>query len=439
MKSRIIVVFAIMGLAARAFAYLGPSFDIERLFNDAPIVCKVIVENTEEIDPAYVNVYLGFSGYSRQEGPKKKMATKAATLEVLHTYKGALPEKITLLFPYAELGDSSSPRIDYAWQTVETGESLILFLKPEGTHYRFWHDVYDSKLPATRKTSANPDAIESFQEDVINSLLEDWTTANPCMRQIGQAGWRKALPTLQAISFNNGAQKYAQSIATRLKLGDRTAIGEALSLFDKSATWPQHYEIENARIACLYLFAKQGSPKTHTMIRSIAKGKKPWLSVNIQNLAKELSFDIMQGSSIIPPLLVSLTGVDIPEKKDESLVIYATLHNISNNDIKGIIQNPARFIVEMDGKFYAKQDFGGKSTHIPPDREIGPIAINMKRFREIKKLELRPLVDPKARGLKLRHGKHKIVIFYKFKNYLVPSADFTIFVNIPAKDETLIK
>jgi len=128
-------------------------------------------------------------------------------------------------------------------------------------------------------------------------------------------------------------------------------------------------------------------------------------------------------------LAVSITSIDIPEKKDEFLIIYATLENVSQKEIKSVIQGRARFIVEVDNKFYAEKDFGGKSSFMPHGKKFGPIAIDTKGFRQIEKVELYPFVDPKADELKLEDGEHNVRILYKINGNLVPSEYLTVNVS----------
>ena len=302
------IVVGVLAFAVPTWAYPGPVFDIGRLFEDAPVVCKVVVEEVHEAEPMFVKV-------ENLNWPGAMMATRTATLKVTRSYKGVLPEKIPLLFPYKELDEAGGVSM-VMWQTVESGQSLIVFLKRAGSTYRFWYDIYDSKLSVAQGTSEKTAPYEAFQDDVINSLSEAWMVANGCMRQIGQLGWRQALARLQAISVDGG-EKYALALQTRLQLGDRTAMKEALTLFDNTTEWPQHYEVENARRACLYLFARQGSRKAQAVLRSIAAGALPWLSDDIQSTAKE------QLKNLVSPEDVLRAGDQIATSSlDDDMALY---------------------------------------------------------------------------------------------------------------------
>lgn len=250
-------------------AYLGPVFDLDRMYHAAPVVAKVVVEETREIAPIHVEEVEGI----QWEGAE--MLARVATLNVLRAYKGTTPERIELLFPYWVKGTEAS---FLSWQTVAEGDSVIVFLKPEGESYRFWYDVYDSKINVTGKTSTEKDPYKAFRADIIQSIADKGPTAIECMRSVATLGWQDALPAVKAITWKDGAGKKAIALLTRLQLGDRSAYPEAISLFapfSRPDPWPDEREVNNARYGCLYVFARQGHREALELLNSIASGKTP--------------------------------------------------------------------------------------------------------------------------------------------------------------------
>lgn len=250
-----------------AYAYLSPVFDLDRLYEAVPIAAKIIVEETRESEPIFVEKVEGI----QWEGAE--MLARVATLKVLRVYKGEVPERIELLFPYWVKGTIGT---NLMWESVAKGDSVIVFLKKlEGERYRFWYDVYESKIHVTEKTSEEKDSYRAFRADIIQSIADMGPSAIECMRAVSRLGWQDTLPAVQSISRKDGADKVAMALLTRLQMGDRTAYPEALSLFNQPGDWPEDREVNNARYGCLYAFARQGHREAYELLKSIASGTTP--------------------------------------------------------------------------------------------------------------------------------------------------------------------
>jgi hypothetical protein len=89
------------------------------------------------------------------------------------------------------------------------------------------------------------------------------------------------------------------------------------------------------------------------------------------------------------------------------------LGNKGANNIEGVIQSDARCVLEINGQFYATDDFGGKSSYMPPGRMYGPILIRLSLFYKIPKLELNSVYPDKPVFLELPKGSCNIRVYYK--------------------------
>ena len=73
-------------------------------------------------------------------------------------------------------------------------------------------------------------------------------------------------------------------------------------------------------------------------------------------------------------------------------VIDAYLENQGASFLENIIQSRARFLLELDGRFYAESDFGGISTPMAPGRRYGPIPVETA-YAPFPSSESRPVIE----------------------------------------------
>ncbi len=118
-------------------------------------------------------------------------------------------------------------------------------------------------------------------------------------------------------------------------------------------------------------------------------------------------------------------------------IIHAYLENRGNTDISHVIRSRSRFILELDGKYYAERDFGGKTSYMPPGRSYGPMAVATRGFREIKEVVPHPVIDYDASPPALTSGEHTLRLHFKVDGKLVPSGLVTTKVTVsPYPEDT---
>ncbi len=108
------------------------------------------------------------------------------------------------------------------------------------------------------------------------------------------------------------------------------------------------------------------------------------------------------------------------------LTFNVQFRNQGSSDITGLIQRPARFILELNGKYYAMADRGGKTSYMPPGRRYGPLKIDTSRFWEIPELKQNYTVSPNASRPTLKGGTNTIRLHYKMENKLIPSGKLPV-------------
>jgi len=116
-------------------------------------------------------------------------------------------------------------------------------------------------------------------------------------------------------------------------------------------------------------------------------------------------------------LSVRIIKVEPASNGNKSLILHVELENIGNTEIKGIIQSASRFIIELDGRYYAKEDYGGKSSYMPPTRKYGPIIVDTSGFIETKENSKfrQPIITSDTPHLFPDvHGTHKIRLYYRY-------------------------
>jgi hypothetical protein len=111
-----------------------------------------------------------------------------------------------------------------------------------------------------------------------------------------------------------------------------------------------------------------------------------------------------------------------------SLEVYLT--NQGKTNLSGVIQSAARCVLELNGKYFAMEDFGGKSSFTPPGKTLGPISIDLTKFTEIQNLAPACVIDPKAPHPEFREGVNHVRVHFKIlrgpQDVLVPSVEIEI-------------
>jgi hypothetical protein len=122
----------------------------------------------------------------------------------------------------------------------------------------------------------------------------------------------------------------------------------------------------------------------------------------------------------------SPNGLAIGVRRTGELALEVCFENHGDSEILGVIQYQARFIVELNGKYYAMEDYGGPTSWMPPGRKYGPVEIDMSRFWEIPKLRQAYTMEPNDSHPVLKSGKNTLRLHYKLEDELIPSAEMTI-------------
>lgn len=95
-------------------------------------------------------------------------------------------------------------------------------------------------------------------------------------------------------------------------------------------------------------------------------------------------------------------------------IIDAYLENRGTTPIGGVAQGRAKFLLELDGQFYAENDLGGiLAIGMKPGTRYGPIAVETKRFRRVQRLASVPVRAPTASAPVLTEGGHTLRLHYK--------------------------
>lgn len=117
-------------------------------------------------------------------------------------------------------------------------------------------------------------------------------------------------------------------------------------------------------------------------------------------------------------------AIGLYHKGNSTFVIYLQNQGIKN--LSGVIQSPSRFILELNGDYYAKKDSGGKTSWMPPGKIYGPLLINAKDFRKIPCLEKDENVNPNASCPEYKKGRNSFKVYYKLEGELIPSAEIVV-------------
>jgi len=134
--------------------------------------------------------------------------------------------------------------------------------------------------------------------------------------------------------------------------------------------------------------------------------------------------EIAYSNNVIWGVAPSGLAIGIAEPSNTILSVY--LENRGNTNIYELIQSTARFILELNGKYYAMADYGGKSSPMPPGKTYGPFMIDINTFSEIPSLKRESYIDPNASHATFTNGSNRFRLYYKNDmetNGLAPGAE----------------
>jgi len=124
------------------------------------------------------------------------------------------------------------------------------------------------------------------------------------------------------------------------------------------------------------------------------------------------------------------TEVDVGPIPEET---YFHIENVGTTNIAYIIQSATHCVLSVNGKLYAAEDYGGKTSAMPPGRHYGPISIRPERKHEIGKLrdqQISKLLDrwafDKGSPPSLAKGTNTLSVFYQVGSNFVQSAEIHI-------------
>ena len=101
--------------------------------------------------------------------------------------------------------------------------------------------------------------------------------------------------------------------------------------------------------------------------------------------------------------------------------------NAGDKDIPDIIQSDELCILTVNGRHYAQDFYGGKSSYMPPGRKYGPIPIEADRLGRIPELRARPPIRQSAPRPGLQKGTNTVSIQYMLdERQLVASGEIQI-------------
>jgi hypothetical protein len=116
-------------------------------------------------------------------------------------------------------------------------------------------------------------------------------------------------------------------------------------------------------------------------------------------------------------LEVGIGAIRTSLKSPQWPIIEAFLKNRSKAPIDGVIRGRHKFIVELDGIYYAEEDFGGPVWPLAPGEQYGPITIETRTFHKMPRLEHyvsyeKPGEKP-APAPVLTAGQHTMKVYFK--------------------------
>jgi len=187
----LLILIVITLLPVQSFGDIGPEFDVQMLYKEAPVICKVTVQ---EVKSTLIPV----------KHEKRFFKGSVATLKVHRYYKGEGPDEIKVKFPSGK--DVTGSRLAvYGWgfRTVENGQHLIVFLKKGLGDYRFFYDVYDTYMPISKNSNSDAKGFQAIREDIVSSIDDEWKISGSSIEQVKSHGWTEALSRLKVINTSN--------------------------------------------------------------------------------------------------------------------------------------------------------------------------------------------------------------------------------------------
>lgn len=147
------------------------------------------------------------------------------------------------------------------------------------------------------------------------------------------------------------------------------------------------------------------------------EAKMPPANKPPESLAK-ISRPVPEGPGIVwgepkDGLTVGIGEIKTTLKSPLRPIIQAYLENRGQDTIEGIISSRARFVLELDEKFYVEADFGGPVGLLEPGKRLGPIEIGTNYFNQTERLELNTVVDQTTPGPDLTNGEHALRLHFK--------------------------
>jgi len=174
--------FFILILPFNSYPDIGPCFDVQMLYKDVPVICRVTVE---EVKPTIVPV----------AHDNRLFEGSAATLKVHNYYKGEGKDNIQVLYQSGNDVSGSNLKV-YGWgfRNVKMGQNLIVFLISGSDNYRFYYDVYDTYMPISNKANSDASGFLAIREDIVNSIDDELEISYTSIGQVSYHGWIEALP-----------------------------------------------------------------------------------------------------------------------------------------------------------------------------------------------------------------------------------------------------
>jgi len=112
-------------------------------------------------------------------------------------------------------------------------------------------------------------------------------------------------------------------------------------------------------------------------------------------------------------------------------IIDAYMVNRGATSLTDVPPRPAKFVLELDGQFYAQNDRGGRSSGLEPGKRHGPVAIKTQRFHKVDRLAVHVAVEETAPAPLLTEGEHTIRLHYRFERHGPPGKPVRKLISSP--------
>ena len=321
----VIVIFSTVHVC---YGYVAAPIDVRSLTGKADFVCKGEVETITSA--GLDEITLG--------GQQSKVHRMNATFRVDRAIKdGVSSDRVQIEFFVSVLG--RGPKFD----DLQDGEYCILFLRKKGTLYQFV-DPYNGKLPISRTVAQNvadqDDPLERMKEELLVSCRDSQkTVALAAIEQLGNLGMKQVVPVLKDFEANTNLELRGESLLSRLKLSDPSALAAAMNYIESAV--PMNLT-EPIKAKIYHAIGKLNDPVfrqplealiTHTdtsLRRNVAEG--------LRNIESELSTSC----------LIQALDDEHSEVKYNVLMALASIHNKKEGDwapaYKTFLENESEFI-----------------------------------------------------------------------------------------------